>query len=253
MTARVRFDCSGQCIAFTGGGGLIARECARLVVAGGGHVHLVDPREDALSAAADELSRGPGTVSTAVGALACAASCRAALAAAGAPLDGLAHLAGVFEEDPFVAPETGRDSPVWERALESNLATAYRVGSVFDAVRRRDAPTRLVFTSSMAAERGAPWHVAYATAKAGLHGLVRSLARRMAPEVIVNGVSPGLIESPMADALIHRLGHKGHREGSLRRYGRGEEIARVVLFLLSDGASYFTGQMLRVDGGASMK
>jgi 3-oxoacyl-[acyl-carrier protein] reductase len=249
MPARVDFDFAGRRVVLTGGGGLIARECAALLVAAGAHVHLVDPRSQALEAAVASLAAGPGTVTAARSDLATPAACREALSGAGAAVTDLAHLAGIFDEDPFL-PD---GSPVWETALEANLSSAYRVAALFPEIRDCAEVSRMVFVSSMAAERGAPLHVAYATAKAGLHGLVRSLARRLGPQVIVNGVSPGIIESPMAAALLERIGDKGYREGCLRRYGRAEEIARVVVFLLSEGASYLTGQMIRVDGGASMK
>jgi len=245
----LQYDFSGQCLVVTGGGGLIAGECARLILAGGGHAHLVDVDAGALERARERLADLPGTLSCFTSALDSAAACSEALEAAGRPVQGLAHLAGLFQSDPFQSNQ----ETVWELAIEVNLRSAYRMAAALQNF-PADGQTRyLVFASSLAAESGGPAHVAYACAKAGIQGLVRSLARRLAPQCIVNAVAPGIIESPMAAELIARIGNKGCRDSCLRRYGQADEIARVICFLLGDGASYMTGQVLAVDGGSVLK
>jgi len=245
----LQYDFSGQCLVVTGGGGHIGGECARLILAAGGHVHLVDRDTRALAQAAERLSGLAGQLTCHCSALDSAAACALALQSADQPVIGLAHLAGLFEADPLRSAEDG----VWDRAIEVNLRSAYRMATAFAESPPAALPRYLVFTSSLAAEAGGPMHVAYACAKAGLQGLVRSLARRLAPDCIVNAVAPGIIESPMAADLIAKIGNKGCRDSCLRRYGRADEIARVVCFLQGEGASYMTGQVLCVDGGSVLK
>ena len=102
------------------------------------------------------------------------------------------------------------------------------------------------------AQRSLENHALYTAAKAGLASLTRGLARDLAPAVRVNGVAPGTIlwpehDVPMGDAEAQRLAGI-----PLQRIGQPEDIARSVRFLMSDEAAYITGQILAVDGGASL-
>jgi len=248
------YDFTGRTIVVTGGAGDIGLACAGLLVAGGAHAHLVDPRGDALDAAAAALGAGPGRATTHCSALEDPAACAAALDSAGAAPDALIHLAGVYEPDPFDPAVT----EVWERAIRVNLTSAYDMAAAFAALRaKRDDPAqpagRMIFTTSIAAGRGSPDQIAYSSAKAGLHGLVRSLAGRLAPDVLVNAVAPGVIETRMTTRLIAERG-AGLRDATmLGRLGRAEEVAHAIAFLCSDGASYITGQILQVDGGMVLR
>ncbi len=101
-------------------------------------------------------------------------------------------------------------------------------------------------------------HAHYATAKAGVLGLCRSLAVELAPRgVRVNAVIPGLIETPQSSDPVNSLGPEGLlRAGAdipFGRVGRPEEVADVIRFLTSSAARYVTGQQLVVDGGLTVK
>ena len=155
----------------------------------------------------------------------------------------------MYERDALDADDHG----VWDRAIAANLTSAYDMAVAFStrfARGRTDRdPARIVLTSSVAYRRGSAGYPPYAAAKAGLVGLTRSLSRRLAPDVLVNAVAPGVIETRMAAETIAERGEDYLRDIPLRRFGQPEEIARVIRFLCSDDASYVTGQTITIDGG----
>jgi NAD(P)-dependent dehydrogenase (short-subunit alcohol dehydrogenase family) len=111
----------------------------------------------------------------------------------------------------------------------------------------------IVNNASMAAFYGHRLY-AYATSKAGVTALTRSLAVGLAKDNIrVNCVAPGFIATPMVQPIMNEKREQGVRERvPMRRHGKAEEIAYTVLFLASDEASYITGQTICVDGGLSV-
>ena len=240
-------DFVGKRIVITGGAGGIGVETARAFMDLGGHVVLVDIDEQRLREAQAVL----GKVRTALftSALDSPAACAAVIEAAGAPAYALIHLAGLFEKDPL-DPD---DHTVWDRAIGVNLTSAYDLAVAFStryaqATDPRDA-ARIVFASSVAYRRGSAGYAPYAAAKAGLVGLTRSLARRLAPGVLVNAIAPGVIETRMAVETIAERGDAYRRQIPLGRWGRPEEVASVIRFLCSRDASYITGQTITIDGG----
>jgi NAD(P)-dependent dehydrogenase (short-subunit alcohol dehydrogenase family) len=234
---------TGQTVLITGGAGGIGVACARMFLAAGACVHLVDIDTGRLRAAHEELS-ALGGVTSDVSGLATPAQCRGAFDSAGRGIDMLVHMAGVFEPDPLDMD----DRTVWERAIASNLTNAYDMAIAFRA-QHKGAVGRIVMCSSRAFQRGAPGRAAYTAAKGGIVGLTRTFSREFAPGIRVNAIAPGLIVTRMTEELVATMGAQRMSEIPLGRFGKPEDIAGVALFLCSDAASYITGQLITVDGG----
>ncbi len=231
-------------IVITGGAGGIANACARLFLSEGATVHLIDVNEKKLVSEVENLAAG-SQLTFAVSDISSLAKCNAALHAGLRVPYALVHMAGLFEEDHL----EGSDSGVWRRAVASNLTTAYDMCIAFQAWHDERFASRIVLCTSRAFQRGTPGRAAYTAAKGGIVGLVRSFSRDFAPGILVNAVSPGLIETSMTQDLIHRLGTERLAEIPLGRYGQPIDVAEVVGFLCSLSSSYMTGQVITVDGG----
>ncbi|WP_428493169.1 SDR family NAD(P)-dependent oxidoreductase [Rhodopila sp.] len=234
---------TGKRIVVTGGAGGIGIETVRAFMDHGGHVIMADVDEAALSRAQQTLGRVRlGTIASA---LETPAECARVIQAAGAPVYALVHLAGLFEQDQL-DPD---DHNVWNRAIAANLTNAYDMAVAFSRRFDQREPARIVLTSSVAYRRGSADRVPYAAAKAGIVGLTRALSRKLAPDVLVNAIAPGVIETKMADPVIAERGEAYRMEIPLRRFGKPAEIASVIRFLCSPDASYITGQTITIDGG----
>ncbi|MGI9520535.1 MAG: SDR family NAD(P)-dependent oxidoreductase, partial [Hyphomicrobiaceae bacterium] len=223
-------------ILITGAAGGIARPlCLRL--AGNGHrLHLVDRPGAPLDDVVQIVRDAGGKATTTESLLDSVEACSGVLAEAG-PLFALVHLAGVFEPDPL-GPE---DMEIWDRALGNNLTNAYILAGIASKAIMAEGLTegsgRMVFISSLAFNRGSWEHVPYACAKGGLVGLIRASARRYAPKILVNGLAPGIIDTPMPAQIIAERGERVINEIPLRRFGHPDEVAGVIQFLLGPDSS----------------
>ena len=142
-------------------------------------------------------------------------------------------------------PEEG-----WSRDVDTNLTGAFHVvRAAFEAL-SASGDGRVVVVSSASAETGLPGQVAYTAAKAGLVGMVRTLAAEWGPHGIrCNVVMPGMIATPKVRALPEALREQISATLPLGRIGEPAELAGTVAFLLSPAAAYITGAVIRVDGG----
>lgn len=112
---------------------------------------------------------------------------------------------------------------------------------------------RIVNVSSVAGLYGNPGQINYSASKAAVIGMTKTIAKEYGKKNITcNAVAPGLIRTPMTDVLSDEIKAKMLEAVALKRYGEPEEIASVVSFLVSEDASYVTGQVIEISGGLSM-
>ncbi len=111
----------------------------------------------------------------------------------------------------------------------------------------------VVLFSTVAVSNGMPFHASISAAKGAVEGLTRSLAAEYAPKIRFNAIAPSLVDTPLAERLLNNDAkrEKMAERHPLQRIGNVNDIASAATFLLSDDASWITGQVLSVDGGIS--
>lgn len=136
----------------------------------------------------------------------------------------------------------------WQSVIDTNLTGTFNVCR--EAAKRLSDGGRIVNLSSLSAYIGLFGQVNYAASKAGIIGMTRVLSRELAKrQITVNAVAPGVVLTEMGMTIPESKRAEMIKSIPLGRFGEPEEIAKVILFLCSDFASYVTGQVIHVNGG----
>jgi NAD(P)-dependent dehydrogenase (short-subunit alcohol dehydrogenase family) len=253
---RVHFALQGRSAVITGGAQGIGAACARRLAADGAAVAVWDLAQDAGMALVGELQASGASALWVPCNVADAASVQQALAAtlqAHGHVDALVNNAGIFRAAEFL-DITEAD---WDAVIDVNLKGSFLVAQ---AVARAMTTNRngagfgaIVNMSSVNGTMAIPTIASYNASKGGIDQLTRAMALSLVDRGIrVNAVGPGTIATELARAAV--LGSEEARQRILgrtpmRRLGEPEEVADVVAFLLSEAASYMTGEIVYVDGG----
>jgi 3-oxoacyl-[acyl-carrier protein] reductase len=165
-------------------------------------------------------------------------------------LDGLVNNAGMDQRGPTLELSPAE----WDAVIATNLSASFRTIRAALPVMLEQGSGAIVNIASRLGQMGIPETAAYSAAKAGLIGLTRSLAREFgAKGVRINAVAPGVTITEMTTELVESEAGKARlRDMALGRFGRAEEVAEAVVFLLSDRASLFVGQTLNPNAGGYM-
>ncbi|SMF36151.1 3-oxoacyl-[acyl-carrier protein] reductase [Tistlia consotensis] len=170
-------------------------------------------------------------------------------------IDGLVCNAGVVLEKPLVETSAAEFDRVVAVNLRGVFLAAREAARRFswDPAEGEAAKPRLVAIASELAHLGRVDYSAYCASKGGVISLTRALARELAPAVLVNAVAPGPTDTEMLRRESQYPDLKAHGTGiPLGRIGRPEDVAGAVAFLLGPDASYLTGTVIDVNGGAAM-
>jgi len=145
------------------------------------------------------------------------------------------------------------DVATWQKTIDVNLTSAWLMIREVAPIMSRSGGGAIVNTVSVYGFIGAAAVLAYTSAKGGLITLTKSFAKELAPTIRVNGVSPSNVMTDMAKGAGPELIELFRQQTPLKRIAEPEELAKAMLFLASDDASYITGEVLVVDGGYSLK
>ena len=164
----------------------------------------------------------------------------------GRKVEILVNNAGVYLDKPLL----NCDENDWVHIMDTNLRATFFLAQVFARHMKKNTSGIIVNASSFAAEIPSTDSGLYAASKAALKSLTKVMAAEWAPyNIRVNSYSPGVISSRMTEPVIEKKGDKLIDAISMRRIGKIEEVASVVLFLASSASSYITGEDINITGG----
>jgi 3-oxoacyl-[acyl-carrier protein] reductase len=254
MDPHPMYDLRGRVAVVTGGGGTIGGASVRALARAGADVAIVDIRPEAAEAVASDVRALGRRCVVAVGDAGdfeLAGRFVADIEGELGPVDVLVNVAGGGQPKGILELTPEEFDVVQRRNL---YATWNWIKHLAPGMLTRTGQ-RIISISSMSAKYGGgpPFSVSrssYAAAKAGVLGLTRGLAKELAPNVTVNAICPGLIETANTGSIVHGPHGAALLASILKgRPGRGEDVAAAVLFFASPGADWITGEVMDVNGG----
>jgi 3-oxoacyl-[acyl-carrier protein] reductase len=238
----------GKVVVITGGAGGLGLAMARRVLAEGGKVVITDISREALDAAITDL--GGGTAVTGI----------EARASSPDDVDAVvAHAVATFGRLDVWVNNAGitRDATMRKMSVEDfDLVIDVHLRGTWLGTRaaadwmRDHGGGSVINVSSISGKVGNAGQTNYSAAKAGIVGLTKAAAKEVGfAGVRINAIQPGIIRTPMTDAMPDAVKQDRLREIPLGRFGEPEEVADVVLFLASDLSRYLTGTVIEISGG----
>jgi NAD(P)-dependent dehydrogenase (short-subunit alcohol dehydrogenase family) len=243
---------AGKVAVITGGAGGLGLAIAEQMALAGAKVALVDVKAELVRAAAQSLQAKGYSALPVAADVSDGTSVRAAVeavVAAWGRVDILVNNAGIC---PLTPPEEITEAE-WDRVLGVNLKGTFLFSQAVMPVMRRQHSGKIINMTSSAAQTGgliAGLH--YSASKGGIIALTRSLARLLAPEIQVNAVSPGMIDTPMTDGWSDATKDNALSQMPLHRMGKPADVAWAVLYLASEASDFVVGHTLAVSGGLYM-
>jgi len=165
------------------------------------------------------------------------------------PIDVLVNNAGITRDGTMHRMDFDR----WDQVIQTNLASCFNTARAVIVGMRERQFGRIVNIGSVNGQAGQYGQVNYAAAKSGIHGFTKALAQEGAKAgITVNAIAPGYVETDMVRAVPKEVLEKIIHTIPVGRLGTPEDIARTVIFLVSDDASFVTGSTLSINGGQHM-
>jgi len=243
------YNFKNRTLVLTGAAGGIGREIVNQFYAAGANLVLADMDIAALDTFIQTLKPDAGRIVSMKMDSSKPEDCDRLVALAQTHFGGIDFLvpgAAIYKADPI--REMTDDQ--WRQTMSINLdGVFFLIKRAIPLLREHSA---IVNISSMAGHRGSFYNAHYSSTKGALISLTRSLSRELGPTTRVNAVSPGMIDTPMARELIRARGQSAIEQTPLKRVGQPGEIASVIAFLCSDGASFITGEVINANGGLHM-
>ncbi|MGB1112265.1 MAG: SDR family NAD(P)-dependent oxidoreductase [Schleiferiaceae bacterium] len=165
-------------------------------------------------------------------------------------IDGLVYSVGSINLKPF----RGLKTEVFEADFQLHVMGAIKaLQAAYKNFNENSIPS-VVLYSTVAVQRGMPFHATVSASKGAIEGLTRAIASEWAPKARINCIAPSLTDTPLAGKLLSTPEKKEAmgNNNPMKRVGEANDIAEMTAFLLSDKSSWMTGQIIHIDGGQSV-